>query len=112
MNDILEHEICELQGEIGCGSADPTPIMVLYELARGPQKVAQLAAALEINPAAMSSQLKALCERRWVTANRVGATLQYRLTDRRLIEALDTLRAVLRDALAYRGEEIKDCDES
>jgi DNA-binding transcriptional ArsR family regulator len=112
MNGILEHEISQLQDEIGCGPADPTPIMILYELVNGPQNVAQLATALNINQLAMLSQLRVLRERRMVTANRVGATVQYRLADRRLIEALDSLRAVLRDTVAHRAEVITDFGEN
>jgi hypothetical protein len=34
---------------------------------------------------------------------RQGASVEYQLTDKRLIEALDILRAVLRDRIAYRA---------
>ena len=39
-----------------------------------------------------------------VSATRVGATVEYRLTDDRLIQALDLLRTVLRDQLTRRAE--------
>jgi len=106
VNGILEQELCQLQTEIGCGPADPTPLMILYELANGPQNEAQLAGALGISQSIVSSQLAVLRERRIVVTNRVGSMVQYRLTDRRLIEALDYLRAVLRDVLAHRNEAV------
>ena len=112
VNAILEQEICELQDKIGCGPANPTPIMILYELGKGPQSVAQLTSALNLDPLTMSTQLKVLRERGMVAANRVGTAVQYRLTDRRLIEALDYLRTVLRDTLAHCGEAITDFGEN
>jgi DNA-binding transcriptional ArsR family regulator len=52
---------------------------------------------------AVSRHLKVLRERGMVLATRVGPTVEYRLGDRRLIEALDLLRAALRDHLAHRA---------
>jgi DNA-binding HxlR family transcriptional regulator len=101
MNDFLEQEIRQLQNEIGCGPADPTPLMILYELADGPRNIPQLAGALNVGETCVSTTLAHLHEHRMVTANCMGPAVQYRLTDRRLIEALNYLRAVLRDVLAY-----------
>ena len=39
-----------------------------------------------------------------VSATRVGASVEYRLTDDRLIQALDLLRTVFRDQLSRRAE--------
>ena len=39
-----------------------------------------------------------------VTTERQGTVIQYSLADKRLVEALDLLRAVLRDGLAKRAE--------
>jgi len=52
----------------------------------------------------VSRHLKILRERGMVTTVRMGTVIQYSLADERLVEALDLLRAVLRDALAKRAE--------
>jgi hypothetical protein len=39
---------------------------------------------------------------------RQGASVEYRLTDHRLIDALDTLRAVLRSRLAHRASLLEE----
>src|SRR6476469_4149335 len=64
MNEILEQEISQLQNEIGCGPADPTPLKILYELAKGPQSDTRVADALNIRQSLMLGHLTVLCERR------------------------------------------------
>jgi DNA-binding transcriptional ArsR family regulator len=44
-----------------------------------------------------------LRERGLVRANRQGQNVEYTLSDHRIIDALDTLRAVLRDTLSHRA---------
>jgi ArsR family transcriptional regulator len=53
----------------------------------------------------VSRHLKVLRERGMVLATRQGSSVLYSLGDLRLIEALDLLRAVLRDQLS-RGVEL------
>jgi ArsR family transcriptional regulator len=103
MNDKLQQEISQLHAQICAGLADPTRIILLYELANGPRNVTQLAHALEINQPAVSRHLKVLRERGLVTATRLGATVEYGLSDVRLIQAMDLLRDILRDGLAHRA---------
>ena len=43
---------------------------------------------------------------------RQGTTLEYHLTDMRLVEALNTLRLVLRDRLTYRANLMENADET
>lgn len=78
--------------------------MILYALAEGPSHVSALAVALDLPQPLISRHLKVLRERGMVVAIRCGSIVQYRLGDARLIEALDLLRAVLRDILAHRYE--------
>jgi len=103
MNDKLQQEISQLHAQICAGLADPTRIVLLYELADGPRTVTQMARALEINQPAVSRHLKVLRERGMVTATRLGATVEYRLSDVRLIQAMDLLRDILRGGLAHRA---------
>jgi len=103
MNYSLEAEINDLHANICAGLADPKRILILYSLAQRPQTVNDLAAANAMTQPSASRHLKVLRERGMVRATRHGQSVEYRLVDARLIEALDLLRAVLRDNLAHRA---------
>ena len=103
MDTTLDQEIHHLHAELCGGLADPTRILILYALACGPQNVSQLAAELDLSQPMTSRHLKVLRDRGLVVASRSGAVVTYRLADRRLITALDMLRAVLRDGLLWRA---------
>lgn len=99
MCPVPEAEIMQLHAEI-CGAlADPKRIMILYELVPGPRNVTELVAALGIPQPQASRHLKVLRERGMVSAERQGTTVSYSLTDPRIIQALDLLRAVLASKL-------------
>ena len=104
MNTPLETEVLQLHAEICAGLADPSRIMILYALSDGPHNVTEICTALEMPQPSVSRHLKILRERRMVTTVRKGTIVQYSLADERLVEALDLLRAVLRDGLAKRAE--------
>ncbi|MBN1667022.1 MAG: winged helix-turn-helix transcriptional regulator [Anaerolineales bacterium] len=99
----LSQEITQLHADICSALADPRRILLLYSLAEKSYNVSDLARELEISQPAASRHLKLLRERGLVHANRVGTSVEYRLTDDRLIEALDLLRNVLRDRISYRA---------
>lgn len=100
----LAQEVNQLHAELCAALADPTRIMLLYGLVDMPHCVSDLAEALGIPQAAASRHLKMLRERGLVRAVRQAQSVEYRLTDPRLIEALDLLRSVLRDGLARRAD--------
>jgi ArsR family transcriptional regulator len=102
MNSDLENEVLQLHAEICAGLADPSRIMILYELSTGPRNVTELCTNLNMPQPMTSRHLKVLRERGMVTAERQGTVVQYSLADRRLVDALDLLRAALRDILARR----------
>jgi len=83
--------------------ADPTRIAILYELADEPRNVTELAEALGQSQTAISRHLKTLRERGMVRAERAGAFTDYSLTDHRVIDALDILRAVMATILSDRS---------
>jgi ArsR family transcriptional regulator len=111
MNRPLEREIDQLHAEICAGLAEPTRILILYELAERARNVTELANSLSLSQPLVSRHLKVLRERGMVTATRVGAAVEYQLGDHRLIEALDILRAILRDSLTRRAELVGAFDE-
>lgn len=104
MNQILEQEINQLHAEFCAGLADPKRILIIYALSEAPKNVTDLVASLGMSQPAVSRHLKVLRERGMVTATRIGPSVEYRLSDNRLIEALDLLRAALRDHLSRRAE--------
>jgi ArsR family transcriptional regulator len=104
MNTALETEVLQLHAEICAGLADPSRIMILYALSDGPHNVTEICTALGMPQPSVSRHLKILRERRMVTTERKGTVIQYSLADKRLTEALDLLRSVLRDGLAKRAE--------
>lgn len=104
MNKSLEAEITQLHAEICAGLADPNRIMILYTLSQGPRNVTELCNELEMPQPLVSRHLKVLRERGMVTTERRGTIVIYSLGDRRLVQALDLLRAAMRDMLAKRAE--------
>ncbi|HEY3312749.1 MAG TPA: metalloregulator ArsR/SmtB family transcription factor [Anaerolineales bacterium] len=103
MNSSLELEVTQLHAEICGGLADPNRIMILYELAGGSKNVTELCTALNMPQSLVSRHLKILRERGMVIPERHGTVVNYSLADGRLTEALDLLRAVMRDGLAKRA---------
>jgi len=104
MNTVLESEVLQLHAEICAGLADPSRIMILYALSDGSHNVTEICKVLDIPQPSVSRHLKILRERRMVTTERQGTVVQYSLADHRLVEALDLLRAVLRDGIVKRAE--------
>ena len=102
MQKPQKSEIQLLHAEVCQALADPTRIMLLYLLADGPKNVGELGAALDTSQPTVSRHLKVLRERGMVSAERVGTTVNYSLSDRRVIDALDLLRAVMMDNLLQK----------
>jgi ArsR family transcriptional regulator len=102
MNKNLEAEVTQLHAEICAGLADPSRILILYELSQSPRNVTELCNNLGMPQPLVSRHLKVLRERRMVETERHGSIVIYSLADPRIIEALDLLRAAMRDMLARR----------
>jgi DNA-binding transcriptional ArsR family regulator len=95
--NLLHAQMCQ-------GLADPTRILILYSLFESPRYVNELAEVLDVSQPTASRHLKVLRDRGLVTATREGNTVHYALRDRRVIQALDLLRALMADLLAERAE--------
>ena len=100
----LRAEINRLHANICSGLADPTRILILYTLHEHPHNVGELAESLELPQPTVSRHLKVLRERQMVLAERDGQSVNYSLADKRIIEAMDLLRAVLASRLQDQGE--------
>ena len=99
----LHEEITRLHADMCSALADPSRILLIYALAEKPYCVSDLAIAVGISQPAASRHLKILRETGLVRTVRQGPSVEYSLTDARLIEALNILRAVLRDRIVYRA---------
>lgn len=107
----LQEEVTRLHADICSALADPRRILLLYALNEKSQNVSDLADEIGMSQPAASRHLKLLRERGLVRAVRQGPSVEYHLTDMRLIDALDTLRMVLRDRLAYRASLMEVVEE-
>ena len=76
---------------------------MLYLLAEKRWNVSDLAQEVGVSQPTASRHLKLLRERDLVRPVRQGASVEYHLTDSRLIDALDILRAVLYDRINHRA---------
>ena len=99
----LAQEISQLQADFCSALADPTRILILYTLDESARNVTEICAELNIPQPTASRHLKILRERGLVETVRQGTTVTYSLADRRLIEALDLLRSVMRDRYTHRA---------
>jgi DNA-binding transcriptional ArsR family regulator len=109
MSDLqLAQEVTHLHADLCSALADPNRILLLYALVEKPHSVNELSSAVGISQPATSRHLKMLRERGLVNATRQGQSVEYALADPRLIEALDLLRAVLRDSLSHNATLINE----
>lgn len=92
---LLHEQICQAVG-------DPRRIQILYALHENPRNVTALAEALEIPQPTTSRHLALLRQRALVVAEREGPNVIYRVRDPRIIDILDLMRQLLRDALENR----------
>lgn len=103
INQTLRQEISHLEADFCSALSDPTRILILYALNEKPLNVTELTNELGASQPTTSRHLKVLRERGLVHTVRAGTTVTYHLSDTRLIQALDLLRSVMRERLAYRA---------
>jgi ArsR family transcriptional regulator len=107
-NTNLTQEIVELHAEVCSALAEPTRLFLLYALAEHACNVTELTQKLDLTQPTISRHLKILREGGLVRATRQGMSVQYELVDRRVIEALDLLRSVLRDRIQHHADLIDE----
>jgi ArsR family transcriptional regulator len=104
----LNHDVSELEANLCFAFVDPTRILILYALNEQPHNVTELTTELGIPQSKTSRHLKVLRDHGLVRTTRQGVTITYELADERLIEALDLLRAVLRDQISYQANMVSE----
>jgi DNA-binding transcriptional ArsR family regulator len=103
INQTLQQEISQLEADFCSALSDPNRLLILYALNEGSRNVTELTNELNLNQPTTSRHLKVLREHGLVHTTRQGTSITYSLSDKRLIQALDLLRSVMRDRLAYRA---------
>ncbi len=103
VNQTLKQEILALEADFCSALSDPTRIFILYALSEQSLNVTELTNELGIPQPTTSRHLKVLRERGLVDTERQGTVIIYHLTDTRVIQALDLLRATMRDRYTQRA---------
>jgi len=96
-------EVSRLEADFCSALSDPNRLLILYDLNEGPRNVTKLTNELNINQPTTSRHLKVLRERGLVHTTRLGTSITYHISDKRLIQALDLLRSLMRDRLAHQA---------
>lgn len=108
VNPTLKQEIIQLEADFCAALSDPTRIFILYALNEQPRNVTELTTELGIPQPTTSRHLKVLRERGLVDTERQGTVITYHLVDVRVIQALDLLRAAMRDRLTQRANLVNE----
>ena len=108
ISPLLVQEITQLHADFCSALADSTRLILLYALAESPRNVTELTQELGQPQPTVSRHLKILRERGLVEATRQGMTVQYAIADRRVIDALDILRSIMRDSIQKRASLIEE----
>jgi ArsR family transcriptional regulator len=108
----LTQEITALHANLCSALADPSRILILYALNERPRNVSDLAKELGLSQPTASRHLNLLRERGLVSAQREGQSLIHTITDQRVIQALDLLRAVLADKLKSQASLLETVNNS
>jgi DNA-binding transcriptional ArsR family regulator len=106
----LAQEFSQLEANLCSAFADPTRILILYALDERPRNVTDLANELGLTQPTASRHLKILRDHGLVHTRRQGSSVTYELLDRRLIDALQILREVLRDTIALKASLVSELE--
>jgi len=90
---LLHRYICE-------GVGDPKRLRLLYLVAERPRNVSELTEMLGVSQPTVSHHLRILRDRGLVEARKEGTTVYYFLSNPRILEALDMMRAIVAQFLA------------
>ncbi|MEA3441445.1 MAG: metalloregulator ArsR/SmtB family transcription factor [Chloroflexota bacterium] len=112
MDNNLREEITRLHAQVCSGLADTNRILILYTLNEKSLNVSELSDFLGLPQPTTSRHLKVLRDRGLVKAERDAQSIYYTLTDQRIIQALDLLRAVLKDKLEAQVQLLRSSAKS
>jgi ArsR family transcriptional regulator len=104
MNSPTLEELQLLHANICTALGDPKRILIMYALYEQPRHVTALADDLDMPQPTVSRHLRVLRQRQLVTTKRNGPAVVYQLSDTRIIDVLNTMRAILRDTLDRQSD--------
>jgi DNA-binding transcriptional ArsR family regulator len=94
------HRILQLQAGICKVLSNPKRLQIMHELRSGEKTVGELATLTDIRQANVSQHLALMRLRNMVLERRVGNTVFYRISDKRITNACDIMQSVLLDQVA------------
>ena len=97
-------ELCQLHTSFCHALADANRLLIIEALRDGPCTISDLVTILDIGQSTVSRHVAVLRERGIIRAAREGSTVVCHLTDRRVPDALDLLRGVMRDHIRHESE--------
>jgi ArsR family transcriptional regulator len=104
MDKQIVKEVEMLHERVCLALGDPKRLLILYSLSHQRRYVSELAEELNCPQPTISRHLKVLRERGLVNTVRDGTTVYYSLADDRIVQALDLMRAMLRDRIAHEAD--------
>lgn len=97
-------ELCQLHASFCHALAEANRLLIIEALRDGPCTVSDLVAQLDVGQSTVSRHVAVLRERGIIRATREGPTVVCTLADRRVLQALDLLRGVMRDHIRHESE--------
>ncbi len=104
MNETLEAELRALHDRVCKAIADPKRLMIISVLRDGELSVGDIAETLGVTQSNASQHLAVLRERGIVTPRRVGTSVYYSLSSRKILTAIDLMREFVAEESALSVE--------
>jgi len=102
--------IYELQAELCRALGNPVRLELVHLLREGPQRVSDLAEAVNSNQGTVSRHLSVLRNSGIVLARHQGREIYYQLVDPRISDLCDLMRQVLNEQASRRTRMLKTFD--
>jgi len=99
-----KQRLFELHAELCSMMANPKRLAILESLHPGERSVSAIAEELGTSISTISQHLRLLRDKNVVTSRKDGQTVYYSIRDLRMVEACNTIRAVLLDGIKAQGD--------
>ena len=103
--------IYELKAELCRALGNPVRLELVHFLREGPQRVSDLAEAVNSNQGTVSRHLAVLRNSGILTASHQGRDIYYQIVDPRISDLCDLMRQVLLEQASKRSRMLKTFDE-
>ena len=111
MNLDFDSKVFDEHAEVCKVLANPKRLMILYLLSKGDKTVSELSKAIGVPMANTSQHLAKLRSRGLVKTKKIGQTVVYSISDNRIPQACDLIRATLLDRLRRQARLIKSIED-